>query len=526
LGAQRVSIECRYPLFLQSAAFNFHLQAIYYSIIYPEFDYDKFCGELKMLKSRYPFYLGSKPVLNGADLPVTNKYTGEIVSTVTKADRNAIEKAIELAVSAAKPMKELPSYKKQEILYQVIDRITKRKDELAQVLAIEAGKPIRDSHGEITRLIDTFRIAAEEAVRIYGELMPLDISARVEGYQALLKRFPVGVCSFITPFNFPMNLAAHKIAPAIAAGCPFVLKPASATPISSIILGEIMAETALPEGAFSILPCSHRDAEPMITDERIKHLSFTGSPDVGWDIKARCGKKTITLELGGNAACIVDAGADIEYAVKRLIMGAFYQSGQSCISVQRIIAHEKIYDKLKSRLAEEASKLKYGDPLLEDTFLGPLITLDDAKRVESWVNEAVAAGAKVVTGGKRHDACYEATILEDVRHDLKVSCVEVFGPVTTIEPFSDFKRAIEIANDSQYGLQAGVFTDNLDRAFYAYNDLEVGGVVINDVPSFRVDNMPYGGVKNSGIGREGVRFAIEAMTELKLMVMNNFGKKI
>lgn len=479
-----------------------------------------------MLNSQYPLYLGNKPVVGGLEIPVTNKYTGEIVSRVAKADKTTVEKAIELAAAAAKPMRELPSYKKQEILYQIIDRITKRKDELAQVLAIEAGKPIRDSRGEITRLIDTFRIAAEESVRIYGETMPLDISARAEGYQALWKRFPVGPCSFITPFNFPMNLAAHKIAPAIAVGCPFVLKPASATPISSLILGEIMAETAIPEGAFSILPCGHRDAEPMVTDDRIKHLSFTGSPDVGWDIKAHCGKKTITLELGGNAACIVDSGTDIEYAVKRLIMGAFYQSGQSCISVQRIIAHEKVYDKLKSRLAVEASKLKYGDPLLEDTFLGPLISLDDAKRVESWVNEAVAAGAKIVSGGKRHDSCYEATILENVRPDLKVSCVEVFGPVTTIEPFNDFKKAIAIANDSKYGLQAGVFTDNLDRAFYAYNELEVGGVVINDVPSFRVDSMPYGGVKNSGIGREGVRYAIEAMTEIKLMVMNNFGKKV
>jgi acyl-CoA reductase-like NAD-dependent aldehyde dehydrogenase len=479
-----------------------------------------------MLKSQYPFYLGNKPIQGGADLPVTNKYTGEIVSHVYKSDRATVEKAIELATAAAKPMRELPSYKKQEILYQIIDKIVKRQDELALVLAIEAGKPIRDSRGEIIRLIDTFRIAAEEAVRIYGEVMPLDISARAEGYQALWKRFPVGPCSFITPFNFPMNLAAHKIAPAIAAGCPFILKPASATPISSIILGEIMADTALPEGAFSILPCSHRDAEPMVTDDRIKHLSFTGSPDVGWDIKARCGKKTITLELGGNAACIVDSGADIEYAVKRLIMGAFYQSGQSCISVQRIIVHEKIYDRLKARFAEEAAKLKYGDPLLEDTFLGPLISLDDAKRVESWVNEAVAAGAKIVTGGHRHDACYEATILENVRPDLKVSCVEVFGPVTTIEPFSDFAKAVAIANDSRYGLQAGVFTDNLDRAFYAYNELDVGGVVINDVPSFRVDNMPYGGVKNSGIGREGVRYALEAMTEMKLMVMNNFGKRI
>jgi acyl-CoA reductase-like NAD-dependent aldehyde dehydrogenase len=478
-----------------------------------------------MLKSQYPYYLGNRPVQADTVLPVTNKYTGQIVTHVAEADRDAIDKAIGLAVKSTRAMRELPSYKKQEILYQIVDKIQKRKDELAQVLAIEAGKPIRDSQGEIMRAVDTFRIAAEETVRIYGEVIPLDISPRAEGYQALWKRFPVGPCSFITPFNFPMNLAAHKIAPAIAAGCPFVLKPASYTPVSAIILGEIIAETNLPEGAFSILPCFRDEAELLVIDERIKHLSFTGSAEAGWDMKSRCGKKTITLELGGNAACIVDRDADIEYATKRLIMGAFYQSGQSCISVQRIIAHENIYERLKLRLAEEASKLKFGDPLNEDTFLGPLITLDDAKRVESWVNEALDAGAKLVVGGHRHGPCYEATILENVRHDSKISCVEIFGPVATLEPFADFKKAIEVANDSVYGLQAGVFTLGLNHAFYAYDELEVGGVVINDVPSFRIDSMPYGGVKNSGVGREGVRFAIEAMTEMKLLVMNNIGKK-
>ena len=476
-----------------------------------------------MLKSQYPYYLGNKPIQANTDLPVTNKYTGETVTRVARADGNTIDKAISLAVQAARPMRELPSYKKQEILYQIVAKIQQRQDELAQVLAIEAGKPIRDSRGEITRAIDTFRIAAEESVRIYGEVMPLDISPRAEGYQGITRRFPVGPCAFITPFNFPINLAAHKIAPAIAAGCPFVLKPASYTPVSAILLGEILAQTELSKGAFSILPCSGADAEPLVIDNRIKHLSFTGSAEVGWRLKSQSGMKTVTLELGGNAACIVDQGAEINYAVKRLIMGAFYQSGQSCISVQRIIAHESIYDNLKSRLADKAAKLKYGDPLIEETFLGPLISNDDAERVESWVAEAIAAGAKLICGGRRHGPCYEATILENVPHDSKISCAEVFGPVATIEPFSDFKKACAVANDSAYGLQAGVFTKNLEHAFYAFNELEVGAVMINDVPSFRVDSMPYGGVKNSGLGREGVRYAIESMTEMKLMVLNKPG---
>lgn len=476
-----------------------------------------------MIKSQYPYYLGGKPIMANTDLEVKNKYTGEVVANVARADRKAIDKAIELATKSFEVMRELPSYKRQDILNDIIEKIHNRKDELAHVLAVEVGKPIADAHGEITRAIDTFRIAAEESVRIYGEVLPLDISARAEGYQALYKRFPVGPCSFIVPFNFPINLAAHKIAPAIAVGCTFIVKPASSTPISALILGEIMAETDLPEGAFSILPCSRDEADLFTTDDRLKHLSFTGSAEAGWDIKAKAGKKSVVLELGGNAACIIDEDVDIEFAFKRLIMGAFYQSGQSCISVQRIIAHERIYNELKSKLAEGSTKLKYGDPLNEETFLGPLITEQDAIRIESWVNEALQNKAKLVVGGKRHGVCYEATILENVDPSLKISCREAFGPVATIEPFSDFKEACKIVNNSVYGLQAGVFTRDIHHAFYAFKEIEVGGVVINDVPSFRVDSMPYGGVKDSGIGREGVRYAIEAMTEIRLMVLNRIG---
>ena len=477
-----------------------------------------------MLKETYPLFLANKPQLPNSDLEVTNKYTGEVATRVALAGRETIDQAIAAAVKAADACRKMPSFARAAVLNHVADRIKARHEELSKALTIEVGKPIRDARGEVTRGVDTFRIAAEEATRIYGEYAPLDISPRAEGYESIWKRVPIGPCSCISPFNFPINLAAHKIAPAIAAGCPFVLKPASYTPVGALILGEILAETDLPEGAFSILPCRRGQAEQFTTDERFKRLSFTGSPEVGWALKARAGKKPVTLELGGNAACIVDQGVDEDYAVSRIMIGAFYQSGQSCISVQRVIVHESIYEAFKAKLIAAARKLKVGDPMEEDTFLGPLITEDDAKRIETWVNEAVGRGARVLCGGHRDGAMYDATFVEDVPDDCPLSCQEAFGPVATLEPFGSFAQACRRVNDSVYGLQAGVFTKNLDSAFYAFNELEVGGVVINDIPSFRVDSMPYGGVKESGLGREGIRFAIEEMTELRLMVMNRFGQ--
>ncbi len=477
-----------------------------------------------MLRERYPCYVGSVPVAAGPDLIVTNKYTGQPAARVTRADGALVQRAISAATDAFAATRRLPGYQRQAILQHIVQRVTQRHEELTQALAIEAGKPIRDARAEVTRLIDTFRIAAEEAVRITGEWLPLDISARAVGYQAIVRRFPLGPCGFITPFNFPLNLVAHKVAPAIAAGCPWVLKPASATPVGALILGEILAETDWPRGAFSILPCTSADIDPLVTDERIKLLSFTGSPEVGWKLKSRAGKKRVTLELGGNAACIVDRDVDLDYAAERITMGAFYQSGQSCISVQRVLAHAAVYAELKARLIARAAALKAGDPLDEETFLGPLITEADAQRVEQWVHEAVAAGARVLCGGHRQGAFYTATYLENVDPPQKISCREVFGPVATLQPFARFEEAVRIANDSVYGLQCGVFTRDLDHAFYAYQELEVGGVVINDVPSFRVDSMPYGGVKNSGLGREGVRYAIEEMTEPKLLVLNRPGE--
>ena len=411
---------------------------------------------------------------------------------------------------------EMAAYERQAVLVHCVRRFEERAEALALSLRIEAGKPIRDARGEVTRLIDTFRIAAEEAVRITGEVMPLDVTPRSRGYSGAWKRVPVGPCSFIAPFNFPLNLAAHKIAPALAAGCPFVLKPASRTPVGALLIGEILAETDLPSGAFSILPASRDGADLFTVDERLKLLSFTGSPQVGWDLKSRAGKKKVVLELGGNAAVVVEPGWDLADAVERIVFGAFYQAGQSCVSVQRVFAHEAIYDELRERLVEATRNLESGDPSREETFVGPLIAEKEAQRLEGWIRSAESAGARVLCGGQRSGAVLEATLLEAVPDELELWCQEAFGPVAVLRPYRDFEEALAGVNDSAFGLQAGIFTRDHYQAHRAWDVLEVGGVVIGDVPSWRVDHMPYGGVKDSGIGREGVRFAIEDMTEIRL----------
>ncbi len=472
-----------------------------------------------MLKDAYPYYLANEAVFANQDLDVTDKYSGEVATRVAMADAATIDKAIDAADKAAGAMAKLAPYERQAILYHCVKRFEERYDELALALCIEAGKPIKDARGEVGRLIDTFRVAAEEAVRIDGEMPNLEISARAKGYRGMVKRVPIGPCSFISPFNFPLNLAAHKVAPAIAAGCPFVLKPASRTPIGAIIIGEVLAETDLPKGAFSILPCHREGADLFTTDERFKLLSFTGSPDVGWDLKARAGKKPVILELGGNAAVIVDEDADLNDAVERIVFGAFYQSGQSCIGVQRILIHDAIYDELKARLVEKTAALKMGDPKDEDTFIGPVISEGEAKRLENWINEAVDAGATLLVGGKRNGAMLEATLLEDAPEGTNIVEEEAFGPVAVVSRFSGFDDALNTVNDSKFGLQAGIFTRDLYKAQKAWDELEVGGVVIGDVPSWRVDNMPYGGVKDSGLGREGIRWAINDMTEERLLVI-------
>ncbi len=472
-----------------------------------------------MLRAKYPYYLGGEALQPNADLVVRDKASGAEATRVAQADAAAIDRAISLAADARAAMAALPSYARAEALQHCAQRFSERAEELAQALCIEAGKPIRDSRGEVTRLVDTFQVAAQEATRVGGEVVPLDISARSAGYRGQWRRVPIGPVGLISPFNFPLNLAAHKIAPAIAAGCPFVLKPASATPVGALLIGEALAETRLPAGAWSILPCSRAVADALVVDERLRLLSFTGSSEVGWDLRARAGHKKVALELGGNAACIVDAGVALDCVVSRLCFGAFYQSGQSCISVQRVIAHASVYDRLRSELVTAAKALRVGDPRDETTDLGPLISVDEAKRVEAWVREAVAAGATLLCGGTRDGAHMPATVLDGVPPELAVVRDEVFGPVVVLSQFTDFKDALAQANATRFGLQAGVFTSDIDRMYQAWDTLEVGGVVINDVPSWRVDHMPYGGVKDSGLGREGVRFAIEEMTEIRMLVV-------
>jgi acyl-CoA reductase-like NAD-dependent aldehyde dehydrogenase len=471
------------------------------------------------LKDIYPLYLNNRAVQPNTDLEVTDKFTNEVAFRTALATPDVIDEAIAGAVRATEPMARMASYERQAVLQHCVDRFKERFDELAYALCVEAGKPIKDSEGEVSRLIDTFRIAAEESVRMYGEAMPLDISPRAKGYQAIWKRYPIGPCSFISPFNFPLNLAAHKIAPAIAVGCPFVMKPASKTPLGAIIMGEVLAETNLPEGAFSILPASRDGADLFTEDERLKLLSFTGSPGVGWDLKAKSGKKKVVLELGGNAAVIVDHDADLDDALERVIFGAFYQSGQSCIGVQRIIIHEAVYDRFKEMLVARTRTLVAGDPKDRNTFIGPMISDGEAKRLKGWIDEAVEGGATLLCGGHRDGNMLEATLLEHVAPDANALNEEAFGPLAILQKFSDFDAALAEVNNSKFGLQAGIFTRDLFKMFDAWDRLEVGGVVINDVPSYRVDNMPYGGVKDSGLGREGIKFAMEDMTEIRNLVI-------
>ncbi|TWT33754.1 Sulfoacetaldehyde dehydrogenase [Posidoniimonas corsicana] len=472
-----------------------------------------------MLADAYPFYLANKPESPNADLEVTDKYTGSVATRVAMASAEDIDRAIAAAEQASGPMRRMPPYERQVVLQHCVERFRERFEELAVSLCIEAGKPIKDARGEVTRLIDTFRIAAEECVRIDGHIPNLEIGARAKGYRGFVQRVPIGPCSFISPFNFPLNLAAHKVAPALAVGCPFVLKPASRTPIGALLIGEVLAETDLPPGAFSILPCHRDGADLFTTDERLKFLSFTGSPSVGWDLKSRAGKKPVVLELGGNAACVIDHDADIDDAVARLIVGAFYQSGQSCIGVQRIMIHDAVYEELKEKLVAATRKLVAGDPKNEDTFIGPMISEGEAERLKGWIDEATSAGGKLLCGGGRVGAMLEATLLEDVPEDLDICAEEAFGPVAVLSRFHDFDEALRRVNDSRFGLQAGIFTRDWYKIQRAWDELEVGGVVIGDVPSWRVDNMPYGGVKDSGLGREGIRYAMADMSEERLLVI-------
>ncbi len=474
-----------------------------------------------MLAAEYPYYLAGRPRTSKLGLDVTDKFSGAVVARVALADREAIEAALAAGEAAAPAVRAMPPYARRDALRECVVRLRERTNELAYALSVEAGKPARDARGEVGRLIDTFDIAAEEAVRIDGDAANLEITPRALGYRGFTKLVPVGLCSFITPFNFPLNLVAHKVAPAIAAGCPFVLKPSERTPITALILGEVLSRVGLPPGAFSVLPVKLDDVAPFIEDPRVKLLSFTGSSAVGWALKARAGRAKVVLELGGNAACIVDQdqGQDLDQVADRIAFGAFFQAGQSCISVQRVLVHRSLLGGLRDRLVARARALVAGDPKDEATTLGPLIDEVSAKRLEDWVARATLRGARVICGGGRRGVFFDATVLEEVPKDEPINAEEAFGPVLVLEAWDDFDAALAEVNASRYGLQTGVFTHDLRRAMQAWDELEVGGVIVGDIPSFRVDSMPYGGVKGSGIGREGVRHAIREMTETRLLVV-------
>jgi acyl-CoA reductase-like NAD-dependent aldehyde dehydrogenase len=468
----------------------------------------------------HAFFLDGRWREDGDVVEIHAPYDGSLIARVVQGRREHAELAIASAVKAFGTTRRLPAFERQRVLRRISASIAERKEEFSRALAQEAGKPIRAARVEVERSIFTFNVAAEESTRIYGEFLPLDWQEFTAGRWGIVRRFPLGPVAGITPFNFPLNLVAHKVAPAIAAGCPMVLKPAPQTPLCSLLLAECVQQAGWPDGGLNVLPLSNEDAGLLVTDERIKLISFTGSVPVGWDIKRRAGKKKVVLELGGNAAVIVHSDADLAYAAERCVTGGFAYAGQTCISVQRILVENSVYGKFTDLLVEGAKKLKTGDPLDDSTDVGPLIRESDAIRTTAWIEEAVHAGARLLCGGGRKNLVVEPTVLTGTRSDMKVNCQEIFGPVVTVEPYQDFDDALRKVNNSTFGLQAGVFTRDAKLLFQAYEELEVGGVIAGDVPSFRVDHMPYGGIKDSGMGREGLRYAIEEMTEPKLLVMN------
>lgn len=466
------------------------------------------------------YLVGGEFRTSGKPLEVLSPYDDSLVGMTFRPTEKDLEDAVQQAVAASAVTAELPTFRRAEILRNMSAGLEIRREELIRVLALEAGKPRKAGSVEVDRAIFNFRNASEEAQRIETEFIPLDLLSTAQGRWGLIRRFPLGAILAITPFNFPLNLVVHKIAPALAAGNSVVQKPASKTPICSLILAEIAQQAGVPAGALNVVPCSGSQAEKLVQDERFKLFTFTGSSDIGWDLKAKAGKKRATLELGGNAGVIIQGDANLEYAAERCALGGFSYSGQSCISVQRMFVHRSVWDPFLSAFLDRVRALKVGDPLDEKTDVGPMISLEDAKRVEGWVNEAVEQGAKLLTGGKREAAVYHPTVLTGTRPNMRVNCFEVFAPVVTVEPYDSFEEALDAVNNSDFGLQAGVFSRDVNALFRAFEKLEVGGVIANDVPSFRADHMPYGGVKDSGLGREGVKYAIEEMTERKTLALN------
>ena len=472
------------------------------------------------MTKKYPIYLAGEWVESTTPLDITNPYNGQVIGRTWLASAEQLDQSIVAAEKAFEVTRKQPVFERVKILDALVDKMTTHRDEIASLIALEAGKPIRDAEIETDRGIFTVQVAAEEAKRIHGDVMPLDLLPSSKGRFGIVRRFPIGPIAGIAPFNFPLNLALHKVAPAIASGNPIVLKPPSKDPLVMLFIARLLDEIGIEPGALSVLPMSRAVGNAMVEDERFKLLSFTGSPDVGWEMKRNAGMKKVVLELGGNAGVIVDEDADIAFAAQRVRVGAFAYAGQVCISVQRVFVHEKVYDAFLEALVIETSRVKLGDPLDRATDIGPMIDDKAAAHSQKWIEDAVAAGARVVTGGKAEGRFMQPTIIENAPRDAFVCSREAFAPLVTIFKIPSFGKAVEAVNDSIYGLQAGVFTNNLEKALYAFEAIDAGGVVLNDVPTYRIDHMPYGGVKSSGLSREGIRYAIEDMTEMKLLVIN------
>jgi glyceraldehyde-3-phosphate dehydrogenase (NADP+) len=468
----------------------------------------------------HPIFLAGRWVESDDPLVVTNPADPDNPAGSTfHATPDQYEAAVEAAVAAFDTTRHLPAYERGRILREISAGIAARREELGRLIALESGKPIRDALVEADRAVLTFRLGAEEAERMVGETIPLDLMPSSKGRLGITRRFPVGPVAAISPFNFPLNLAAHKLAPAIAAGCPILLKPPSKDPLTMLTVAEIIEAAGVPAGSVSILPMSRELGDRMVSDERFKLLTFTGSPSVGWRMKERAGKKKVVLELGGNAGVIVDESADLDWAVRRILIGGFAYAGQVCISVQRMFVHRSVWEPFMDRFVAGAGGLRLGDPLDPATDVGPMVDAAAAARTQRWVDEAVELGGKVLLGGRADGTLFPPTILTDVPVTAQVCSSEAFAPLVVAFPFDDFDAAIAAVNDSSFGLQTGVFTNDLGHSWRAFNELEVGGVIVNDIPTYRIDHMPYGGVKDSGLGREGLRWAIDDMTEVRIMVL-------
>jgi acyl-CoA reductase-like NAD-dependent aldehyde dehydrogenase len=464
--------------------------------------------------------LGGRTVSTGAPFDVRSPYDGALIARVHRGGPPEIEAAIAKAAAAFAATRHLPSWKRSQILEGISAAIAARRDELATAIALEAGKPIKTARAEVDRSVFTFKTAAEETKRIQGEIVSLDWLPGLDGREAHIRRVPLGPVAGITPFNFPINLVAHKVAPALAAGDPVIIRPATQTPVTALLLGSLVVDAGWPADAIAVVPSTTADAAPLISDERVKLLSFTGSPAVGWSLKTKAGRKRVTLELGGNAAVIVHADADAGYAAERVAWGGFSYAGQSCISAQRIYVHERIYDGFRADLVRRVEALKTGDPLDEATDVGPVIDRVAADRIGEWLDEATRAGAKILTGGTREGQVWRPTVVEGAPENVRLNCQEVFAPVVTIQRYAEIDDAIRAAAATEFGLQAGIFTHDERIIEKAIDAIDAGGIMVNDVSAFRVDHMPYGGVKLSGFGREGLRYAIEEMTEMKLVTFN------